>query len=438
MPKIESVEILNDGYITVCGDGLPARLKVIGSLDYAPIFTTGATITGGTTGLAISGCTTGLTSTDPITVTLTGETSSHIGLTCSQTTSAGYTGWSLGFFGTTTLSATGNDYTYNAAGGVFEVNFASAYTANQAGLVCGAYVGAYSSSTNGAARPTTALWIETIPGTGVDFTNVPLISFVTSGAGTKSAIMFELGNNNAGKTVTTTSGGMFYHQTIHMIANNTAYYIPVSTAEGTYTTAYPIVLGDDVELRFGAATGGDIALSWTGQELLVEDTRTIDVGDGYNRTLHISSTITMTASRYAAVSCYSTLTAGSGGISASGGSFSLVQGSTKTIDGHFQAVMAEVKNNAANCSTASALFCRWDNDNATGFGGVMHSFIRFEDNSSSTKVNNLFELYGMDMTTGASGSEIVCAKGNTTHTHCIKISANGVPYWIMVGSTAPA
>ena len=249
MPKIQAIDIANDGYITVTGDGLPAKLRVIGSLDYAPIFTAGITITGGTLAITV-----------PATITKTGATAQHIGCTATTTASVGYTGWALGFFGTTTLSATAGNVTYNAAGGVFEVNFASAYAANQAGLVCGAYVGAYSASTNGAARPTTALWIETIPGTSVDFTNVPLISFITSGAGTKSAIMFELGNNSAGKTVTTTSGGMFYHQTIHIIANNTAHYIPVSTVEGTYTTVYPIVStyagGIGVSTAFSTGTSG--------------------------------------------------------------------------------------------------------------------------------------------------------------------------------------
>ena len=86
-----------------------------------------------------------------------------------------------------------------------------------------------------------------------------------------------------------------------------------------------------------------------------------------------------------------------------------------------------------------SLFLRWDNDAASGFGGVQHSFIRIQDNSSQTHCQALFDLYGMDATTGASATEIVCAAGAATAaSHVIRIVANGVPYWIMMDSTPPA
>lgn len=195
-----------------------------------------------------------------------------------------------------------------------------------------------------------------------------------------------------------------------------------------------ITLREDVPINFSDR----VKLSWTGQELLLEDERTIDVSDGYNRSFHVGSSITMIASRYAAISCYATLAAGSGGMDAYGGKFSMVQGSIKAVDGHFGAVMAEVKNNANTCSTASALFCRWDNDNSYQFGGAQ-SFIRFEDNSSGTKVRALLDLYGMDATTSASATAITCQMGNaTTCSHVIRVLIGGVPYWIMMDSTAPA
>jgi len=197
-----------------------------------------------------------------------------------------------------------------------------------------------------------------------------------------------------------------------------------------------ITLADDITLDFG--TSNDISISWTGQELLFEDTRTIDVGDGYNRTIHVGNTVTMTASRYGAISNYTTL-AGTGGLDAYGAKFAMVQGTTKAVDGHYGAIMGEAKNACTSTSVASVLFLRWDNDAASGFGGVQHSFIRIQDNSSQTNCQALFDLYGMDATTGASATAITCAAGNATEcSHVIRVVVGGVPYWLMMDSTAPA
>ncbi len=245
MPKVESIDILNDGYITVRGDGLPARLKVIGSLDYAPIFTTGLTVTGGTTGIAISGTTTGLSSTDPIAVTLTGETSSHIGLTATIAASAQYTGWALGVFGTTTLSGTlGN--IGQAAGGIFELNLAAGFAGATSGLLVGAMIGAYANATSGE-KPTAVLWVESIAGATVSLKadgtqfDQPLLALVTSGGGggggAPASLAIEFGSEIAGKTVGTGSGEMFYAQNIQVKVNGTLYYMPLSNTEGMFKYA---------------------------------------------------------------------------------------------------------------------------------------------------------------------------------------------------------
>ena len=201
---------------------------------------------------------------------------------------------------------------------------------------------------------------------------------------------------------------------------------------------------EDAPAYYGDAR--EITVSYTGEEILYQDERTITDADGYWRTIHVGADITFTdgdVTRYGAVSCYATINAetlaAGAGVSAFGGSFSLVQGPNRAITGFFGAVMAEVKNEADNCSTACALFCRWDNDSAVGFGGVMHSFIRFEDNSSATRVNNLFELYLMDATVAAAADVIVCQVGAANAvSHVIKITANGIPYWIQMDSTPPA
>jgi len=192
-----------------------------------------------------------------------------------------------------------------------------------------------------------------------------------------------------------------------------------------------ITINDDNTLSFGDSD--DVSMSWTGQELLVEDTRTIDVSDGYNRTIHVGNTITMTASRYAAVSCYTTVV-GTGGLDAYGAKFSMVQNAAGAVTGHYGAVMAEVKNtvNSTACCTASALFCRWDNDATSGFGGDQ-SFIRCEDNSSQTKVKYLLD--GLTLSTAADSTEVLFRTGghaanNIVNKAGIHIRINGAAYYI--------
>jgi len=198
----------------------------------------------------------------------------------------------------------------------------------------------------------------------------------------------------------------------------------------------PMYWGDDRE----------ISAIYTGEEICYTDERTIDDSDGYWRTIHVAGDITFTdadVTRYASVSCYTEVNAetlgGGAGVEAFGGKFSLKQGPNRAITGYFGAVMAEVKNEADNPSTACALFLRWDNDAAVGFGGVMHSFIRLDDNSSAQHCTNLLEMYLMDATAAADPNVIVCQCGAAnTPSHVIKITANGIPYWILMDSTPPA
>ncbi len=179
---------------------------------------------------------------DKVTVELTTAGTGFRGdVTCSLTTSS----WTLPFWGTATFTTPTQVAVGSGAGGVFEVNMTSAFQGALTGVTCGAFIGAYSNATGGR-KPNAGLWIETIAGTNADFaatgasSDMPIIALVTSGAGTKSSLAFEFGYEGAGKTVTTTSGGMFYQATIQMKANGTLIYMPTSTVEGTYTTAYLI------------------------------------------------------------------------------------------------------------------------------------------------------------------------------------------------------
>jgi len=206
---------------------------------------------------------------------VTNTSESGISFTATTTTTGtGHTGWALGFFGSTNLSST-SGVCGSAAGGVFEVNMTSSFVGSTSGIVAGAYIGAYGNSTSD--KPTAGLFIETIAGTGVSFaadgsnTDMPIIALVTSGAGTESSLAIEFGSEAAGKEVTTTSGGMFYQGTIQMKANGTLIYMPTSTVEGTYTTAYLIqssLATDASSLATGAVIlAGGIAVTkdmWLG------------------------------------------------------------------------------------------------------------------------------------------------------------------------------
>jgi hypothetical protein len=196
-------------------------------------------------------------------------------------------------------------------------------------------------------------------------------------------------------------------------------------------------LFDDEAMYFG--DDQDIKVYWTEEELQFDDIRTLAL-HGYYRCIHVAATIEMDVTRYAAISTYTVVTgAAAAGIEAFGGKFTLSHEDDKAVTGYFGGVMAEVKNTGDGCDTACALFLRWDNDSVIGFGGVIHSFIRCEDNSGGTAVTNLFELYGMDATVAAAANVIVCQAGAAiVASHVIKISANGVPYWIMMDSTPPA
>jgi len=118
----------------------------------------------------------------------------------------------------------------------------------------------------------------------------------------------------------------------------------------------------------------------------------------------------------------------------------LYQSTTKAVDGYMAAGLFSIENEALACSSAAVISLSWKNKATTGFSGVMHSFIQFREYSTSGYgVKCLFELTDTDATAAASATTMVCQMGNaTTCSHVIRISIGGIPYWIMMDSTAPA
>lgn len=90
--------------------------------------------------------------TGEFTSTLTGG--ANTAFKAEVTGSEAYTGWALGFFGSTLLTSTSGNVG-SAAGGVFEVNMTPTFSGATSGVVCGAFIGAYGNST--ADIPTAGL-----------------------------------------------------------------------------------------------------------------------------------------------------------------------------------------------------------------------------------------------------------------------------------------
>jgi len=118
----------------------------------------------------------------------------------------------------------------------------------------------------------------------------------------------------------------------------------------------------------------------------------------------------------------------------------LSQDTVKACNGYMAAGLFSIENAVDSPCSAAVISLSWKNKATTGFGGVMHSFIQFREYSTvGYQCKCLFELTDTDATAAASATTMVCQMGNaTTCSHVIRISCNGVPYWIMMDSTPPA
>ncbi len=143
----------------------------------------------------------------------------------------------------------------NMAAGWFGLNWTSAFAATGAGVTRGVNVEVTNSAVG--SHPNAVLYLQSVAGTSASNATMPYIVMTDSGAGTQSNIMFELGHEAAGQTVTTGSGTLVYNQTLQIKVNTAAAYIPYSTAEGTYTTAYPIVTTSTITQTI-AALGNNV------------------------------------------------------------------------------------------------------------------------------------------------------------------------------------
>ncbi len=159
------------------------------------------------------------------------------------------------------------------------------------GLICGLNVEV---SSDNVSVPNAIAYIQSLPESGADFSDVPYLVFseTRGGAtGTGSRYLFEVGHAQAATIPTIGTGELFYENTLQIAVNQTAgnrtsWYIPLSSAEASYTTAFPIVsslaTGAAIDIT-APATGIDIgtcsayAINFTGNEgriLMGTDTNT--------------------------------------------------------------------------------------------------------------------------------------------------------------------
>ena len=180
--------------------------------------------------------------TDPVTITLTDPATTVNGLYSLIDAGVTWTGGNIvAVRGKVAVNGAGNNIV-SATGVWAGLDFADAIGLGT-GLTCA--INAEVSSDN-ATCPNAIVYIQSLPGSGANFANVPYLVFSETAAGTGSNILFEVGHAPAATVPTLTSGTLFYHDTLQIAVNKTAgnrtaYFIPLSTAQGSFTTAYPIV-----------------------------------------------------------------------------------------------------------------------------------------------------------------------------------------------------
>lgn len=227
MPNVESIDILGDGYVTVRGDGLPTRRKLITTVDYAPIFSAGVVITGGTVDVTIANPGASIEGMDSE-ITVAGATN--------------YIGTSLKCIKGNIEFGTTGGYTGNAYGGWFGIKLTSAGDMERGGILAGIYAEAHTARTENCQPSAVAYFQSVVSGDGI-MANMPILVLTSTGGDdtTKSKYAFSFGYGPSSTTVSTVDGAttaMFrtggnastniqFKQGILCLANGGEYYIPL-------------------------------------------------------------------------------------------------------------------------------------------------------------------------------------------------------------------
>jgi len=184
--------------------------------------------------------------TDPVTITITDPAAPVNGLYSLINDSTAYTTGNIvaGRFKTSCTVATGT--VYDMTGVWAGLTWSLAFAAAGAGLSCAINAEVVTACAAAKGHPNAILYLQSLPGTGASHATMPYIVFSETVVGTGSNILFEVGHAPAATVPTIGDGLLFYHNTLQIGVNEsagvkTAWYIPLSSAQGSFTTAYPIV-----------------------------------------------------------------------------------------------------------------------------------------------------------------------------------------------------
>jgi len=220
-------------------------------------------------------------------ITITNPSTATNGIYVATSAANTWSGSVAGVRSTLTSSATAA--IGNAYGGRFEL-IQSGLPASQ-GHTAGLY--AQTTVTGATNNPTSVITACLAGASGGTLT--PFILFQDASTD-KSTVLFSVGS--AGNLMGTTSGKIYYNETLRILANASARYIPLSTAEGTFTTAYPVIIGQSA----GPAAASNalyvtqtLSANWTGSQaglrVAVDSSATGAIGNARA----IMSKITMSA-----------------------------------------------------------------------------------------------------------------------------------------------
>ena len=195
------------------------------------------------------------------------------------------------------------------------------------------------------------------------------------------------------------TGHVLYHNTLKMAVGTTTWYLPLSSAEGNYTTVYQIVCNYAAGTISGEVHG--LAVSMTG---------TLSSGDG------------MVAGNFIAT------TSGTAAAWVSGIYAKVVQGASKNVSGYISGAEFEVISSVT--VDVSDWFVLVLNANSKCNG--QHSAYIALRNYGTTALNQL--LWIEDQTIGSDNDEtsLVAANNPTAATHTIRIMVDDTPYYLMV------
>lgn len=391
------------------------------------------------TTVALSGAITGNTSID---VTSTAPTTAENAVAGIVTITDGWASGEINaVYGKVTVTpAAGN--TYNTAGGHFELTLTGA-PALGLGLMTPLMV---KCDATGNVAPNAGMVIEMYPHSAqTDFSNVPFIAFAdyATDSGTQTDYLFEVGHAPMGATCSTGSTHLYHNETLKISVNGSDRWIPLSTAQGTYTTAYPIVstlIGAEA-ISMGAS-GGHLEDTVAGSAvgIYVDNTLT----SGSYRALRVE---TLASGASTGGSHYG-IRGASGlktGITSSGAAFcvgtqgKIVSAGVAATGSTFAGVLGQV-NNTGTFNTGSKLYAVWaDNQLVTCSGQLF--MLGLTNTIANKSIDAHMYIYGkaellIDGWVNQGNWYVATAKTGDADGGSIKINVDGVDKYIQLWSAA--